>query len=199
MGLLDFLRIPLTDTTKERSPTGEVLPGRPTRRSSSVPEGSQWRAWRANTIHAIFSAAGRQDDLAQDLIMRVETDEPWQLSEPGEGWVSRDHKRTAASTTIVRGEIGREITLHSTTALNSKQVVRGRVLLAIVFRYYSSGANGQVLYDMNHLQTLTLHGDYLESFHITWNMVLSKLHTAPIPRGVAVLVFQTAAILQANG
>ena len=30
------------------------------------PHGTAWRAWRANTIHAIISAAGRQDDLAQE-------------------------------------------------------------------------------------------------------------------------------------
>ena len=34
---------------------------------------------------------------------------------------------------------------------------------------------------MNHLQTLTLHGDNLEGFHNTWNMVLSELHTVPDP------------------
>ena len=125
----------------------------------AVPGGSQWRAWRANTIHSIVSAAGRQDDLAQDWIMRVETDESWTLEDPGEGWVSLDRKLAAALTKIAKGEIGREITQHNTTALNNNRVIRGRVLLALVFRYYSSGTTGQVMYDMNHLQTLTLHGD----------------------------------------
>ena len=99
--------------------------------------------------------------------MKVETEEPWALEDPGEGWISLDRKLAAALTKIARGEIGREITQHNTTALNNNLVIRGRVLLAIVFRYYSSGTNGQVSYDMNHLQTLTLHGDNLEGFHNT--------------------------------
>ena len=103
--------------------------------------------------------------------MKVETEPPWALEDPGEGWISLDRKLAAAITKIAKGEIGREITQYNTTALNNNQVVRGRVLLALVFRYYSSGTSGQVLYDMNHLQTLTLHGDNLEGFRNTWNMV----------------------------
>ena len=110
----------------------------------TFPEGSQWRAWRANTIHAIVSAAGRQDDLAQEWIMKVEAEEPTALDEPGEGWISLDRKLAAALTKIARGEIGREITQHNTTALNNNLVIRGRVLRAIVCRCYSSGTNGQV-------------------------------------------------------
>ena len=33
----------------------------------TFPDGSQWRAWRANTIHAIVSAAGRQDDFGSRM------------------------------------------------------------------------------------------------------------------------------------
>ena len=141
------------------------------------PEGSQWRAWRAHTIHSIVSAAGRQDDLGQEWVMKVETEEPEALEDPGEGWISLDRKLAAALTKIAKGEIGREITQYNTTALNNNRVVRGRVLLALVFRYYSSGTSGQVLYDMNHLQTLTLHGDNWEGVHNRRSMVLSELHT----------------------
>ena len=94
--------------------------------------------------------------------MKVEAEEPWALEEPGEGWISLDRKLAAAITRIAGGEAGREITQRNTTALSNSLVIRGRVLLAIVFRYYSSGASGQVLYDMNHLQTLSLHGDSLD-------------------------------------
>ncbi len=41
----------------------------------SFPQGTAWRAWRANTIHAIVSAAGRHDDKALEWIMEVETHE----------------------------------------------------------------------------------------------------------------------------
>ena len=54
------------------------------------PEGGHWRSRRANTIHAVVSAAGRQDDMGQEWIMRVESDEPWLLENPGDGWASLD-------------------------------------------------------------------------------------------------------------
>ena len=65
--------------------------------------------------------------------MKVETDDPWALDDPGEGWISLDRKLAAALTKIDHGEIGREITQTTTTALNNNLVVRGRVLLASVF------------------------------------------------------------------
>ena len=73
-----------------------------------------------------------------------------------------DRKLAAARTRVAAGEIGCEITQYTNTALNNNLVVRGRVLLALVFRYYASGTSGQVLYDMNHLQTLTLEEDNLD-------------------------------------
>ena len=57
--------------------------------------------------------------LAQEWIMKVETEEPWALEDPGEGWISPDRKLAAALTNIARCEIGREITQHNTTALNN--------------------------------------------------------------------------------
>ena len=72
------------------------------------PEGSQWRAWRAHTIHSIVSAAGRQDDLGQEWVMKVETEEPEALEDPGEGWISLDRKLAAALTKIAKGDIGRQ-------------------------------------------------------------------------------------------
>ena len=88
--------------------------------------------------------------------MKVETEEPEALEDLYEGCISLDRKLAAALTKIAKGEIGREITQYNTTALNNNRVVRGRVLLALVFQYYSSGASGQVLYDMNHLPNANL-------------------------------------------
>ncbi len=147
----------------------------------ALPTGSQWRAWRGNTFASIVSAAGRQDDLAQAWILQVETADPAELEHPGEGWVSLDRKIAAALTKMATGEIGREITQRSTTCLNNNTIARGRVLLAIVFRYYASGQSGQAMYDMNHLQSLVLKGDNLEAFHNTWNLVISELSVEPEP------------------
>ncbi len=64
------------------------------------------------------------------------------------------------------------------------------MLPAIVFRYYAPGFNALVLYDLNHLQKLVLRGDHLESFHNTWNMVLSELSEPPYPKLLQYLYFQ---------
>ena len=94
------------------------------------------------------SAAGRQGDAAFPWIRKCETDEPSSLHTPGVGWIALDRKIAAGLTRICNGEIGREITQVSTMMYNDNKIVRGRVLLALVFRYYSSGSSGQVLYDL---------------------------------------------------
>ena len=104
---------------------------------------------------------------------------PDSLDVPGTGWISLDRKLAAALTSISHGEIGRELTQKSTIELNSNRIVRGRVLLALVFQYYASGTSGQVLYDMSHLQSLVMVDNNLEGFHNTWNMVLSELTFVP--------------------
>ncbi len=146
----------------------------------AFPTGSQWRAWGGNTFASIVSAAGRQDDfLAKSWIQQVETADPAELEYPGEGWVSHDRKLAAALAKMAHGEIGREVAQKSNTCLNNNTIARGRVLLAIVFRYYASGQNGQAMYDMNHLQSLVMKNDNLEAFHNTWNLVLSELSVEP--------------------
>ncbi len=37
------------------------------------------------------------------------------------------------------------------------------------------------MFDINHIQRITLKGDSLESFQSTWTMVMSELATAPDP------------------
>ena len=144
------------------------------------PHGTAWRAWRANTIHAVIAAAGRQDYLAQEWILKVETHDLSELEEPGDGWISLDRKLAAAPTTIAHGEIGRQITRATTIALISNMVARGRVLLALVFRYYASGNNAQVLYELNRSHNFGSH--HPESFRNAWNMVLSELSEPPDPK-----------------
>ena len=46
------------------------------------PLGAQWRAWRANTIQTVISAAGRQDDDAFHWINKCATDDPYSLQTP---------------------------------------------------------------------------------------------------------------------
>ena len=117
------------DRRWERSPTKEA----DKIDLQQFPDGQNWRSWRGNTIHAVVSAAGRQDDLAQAWIMQVEHAEPWTLEDPGVGWVSLGRKLAAALMKIAKGEIGRELIQFNNAGLNNNTVVRGRVMLAIVF------------------------------------------------------------------
>ena len=130
--------------------------------------------------------------LAQEWILKVETHKPSDLEIPGEGWVSLDRRLAAALTKIAHGEIGRQITQATTMALNNNTVARGSVLPANVSQYYVSGNNAQVLYDLNHLQKLTLRGDNLKSFLNTWNMVLGELSVPLDPNILQYLYFQQA-------
>ena len=56
--------------------------------------------------------------------MNCETDDPSELSDPGDGWISLDRKLAAALTKIAHGEIGRELTQMTTMALNNGHIVR---------------------------------------------------------------------------
>ena len=69
----------------------------------------------------------------------------------------------------------------SSAALSQGHAIRGRVLLHMIFAYYSSGNDEQVLFDMNHLQQLTLTNGNLEAFHSTCTMVLSEPEFQPPP------------------
>jgi hypothetical protein len=54
----------------------------------------------------------------------------------------------------------------SNAALNSGNVVRGSVLRALVFDYYPPGKNAALMYDINHIQKITLQGESLEPSRI---------------------------------
>ena len=90
-------------------------------------------------------------------------------------------KNAAALTNISNGELGPALTLHSNACLNQGRSARGRVLLQIVFNHYSSGKNAEPMYDINHLQEISLKGEHLEAFRNNWLMVLSELRTQPDP------------------
>ncbi len=76
---------------------------------------------------------------------------------------------------------GRQFALTGNAALSCGQAARGRVLLALVFEYYSAGKNAMVMFDINHIQRITLKGDNLESFPNTRTMLMSELATTPDP------------------
>ena len=119
----------------------------------SFPSGTSWRAWRANTIHAIASAARRHDDKALEWIV-----EAVGLETPGNGWISPDRKPAAALTEISHGELGRELALASSAALSIGHVAVGRVRCSCVFQYYSSGKNAELMHGINRIQKITLEG-----------------------------------------
>ena len=127
----------------------------------------------------MIAAAGRHDDEAFWWIRACAHESPEALQEPGNGWVALDRKIAAGLMLICHGELGRELTQMSTTMYNNDLIVRGRSLLAVVFRYYASSTSGQVLYDLNHLQSLRLVGDNAEGFHNAWNMVMAELSSTP--------------------
>ena len=67
-----------------------------------VREVAAWRAWQANAVHAVAPAAGRQDDLAQEWILKVETHDPVDPEDPGAGWVSLVRPQITYPLSVVR-------------------------------------------------------------------------------------------------
>ncbi len=95
--------------------------------------------------------------------------------------VSLDRKLAAATTKISGGELGRELTQASSAALSVGRAARGRVLLAIVFRYYAAGHTAHMMFYTRHLRHIVVTGESLESFQPSWAMALSELGKAPDP------------------
>jgi hypothetical protein len=112
----------------------------------------------------------RADDKALGWIRKAETSEDVDPETPGPGWVTLDRKLAAALTYISPGELGRQLTLTSSAALNQGRVARGRLLRSQVFQYYSSGKNAEFIYGSNHILEISLRGENLESFHNSWTM-----------------------------
>ena len=70
-----------------------------------------------SATHAIIATVGRQDDSAMDWVMMVERAESVEeLNFPRRTGMSPDRKLAAAVTTIARGELGRQLTMMSSTA-----------------------------------------------------------------------------------
>jgi hypothetical protein len=69
----------------------------------------------------------------------------------------------------------------SNAAIILGHFARGRVLLAFVFRYHSSGRSAMVMFCMNHIQRTGLQVDSPESFQHTWTVVMSELTATPYP------------------
>ena len=93
--------------------------------------------------------------MAQEWILKVETHDPADLETPGVGWASLDRKIAAALSNIAHGELGKQLTIASSVALGEGKAARGRVLLAMVFKYYAAGNNAELIHDIDHLQKIT--------------------------------------------
>ncbi len=83
--------------------------------------------------------------------MKVETHEAVDLDTSGAGWVTLDRRLAAALTKIPHGQLGRQLTLASNSALHAGRVAIGRVLLQLVFSYHSSGQHAELMYDIDHI------------------------------------------------
>ena len=92
-----------------------------------------------------------------------------------------DRKLAAALTRISHGELDRKLELHSNACLSLGKAARGRVLLQLVFNHYASGNNAELMYDINHIQKITLKGECLDIFQNAWLMALGEVKTPPDP------------------
>ena len=136
-----------------------------------------------SATQTIGAAAGRHDDNALDWIFLAEkAGSVNEVDLPGRDWVSLDRRLTSAFTKIAHGELGRQITLMNSIAVNAGRTARGRSLLRLVFQHYASGSSAEFMCDTNHCQGITLKGDQIEAFQNNWKTVLSELKKHQIPK-----------------
>ena len=73
--------------------TTRALPGKPTRSNSSISR-KVVNGEPGGPILSMPSSLPQDGKtiLAQEWVMKVETEEPWALEDPGEGWISFDRQ-----------------------------------------------------------------------------------------------------------
>jgi hypothetical protein len=130
-----------------------------------LPIGQAFQAWRMSTIQTTIAAAGRQGDNALGwTLLADKADSVDELNIPGRDWVSLGRKLASAVTKIAHGELGRQIALMNSTAIDAGRIARGRRLLQLVFHHYSSRSSAELMYDASHLQRIILKNDQIETF-----------------------------------
>ncbi len=103
-----------------------------------LPTGQAYRAWRMATIHVIIAAAGRRDNRAMDWVLVVDEASIDELGHPGTDRASLVRMLASAIAEIAHGELGRQITMMSSSAICARRIEKGRRLLRLVFSYYAS-------------------------------------------------------------
>ena len=147
-----------------------------------LPHPSQFRAWRITVLQNLDATANRNDSRVIDWAREVEDESKSAeyFADSGKTFQSVDRKLGAALSKIATGELGRRITqLQDQAMQNENRMVRGREILRLIFLYFATGKNAEVMFSLNDLQKITLKGDNIENFQNTWEMVLGRLPKNP--------------------
>ncbi|MCP4245128.1 MAG: DUF5377 domain-containing protein, partial [bacterium] len=117
-----------------------------------LPNASQLRAWRITLLQNLDATANRDDDKVIDWAREVEDEsKPAEyFADSGKTFPSVDRKLAAALSKVATGELGRRITqLQDQAMQNENRMVRGREILRLIFLYFATGKNAEVMFSLN--------------------------------------------------
>jgi len=143
--------------------------------------GTKVQAWKNCVYQSLNAASGRPDDDVLIWSRQVEdesvTDET--LHKVPRRYATLSRKFASALQEKATGELGRKITLTVAKWLSEGKSAPGLLLFRIVVRYYATGRAAEALYNINDLQRIRIHGNDLEQFMNTWEMVLEGMRIRP--------------------
>jgi hypothetical protein len=156
-----------------------------------LPNPQQYRAWRSTVRNAVTAASGRGEEAFKWILQAEKATATLRSLADSRRFDSLDAKLAAALTEVASGELGRRINLAVELEASKGKMLKGRQILWMVHDHHKLDEERGALYNFQDLMSVKLRGDAnLESFMITWESVLSKMHNPPSQDIVEVLFLE---------
>ena len=145
----------------------------------AFPNHENYRNWRLKAREAVVAASDRTDKAFEWLSAAWNKDKTVELRRDPEGFATLDAKILSAVTNIVSGDFARQVDTFKEREAHHDRLVRGRQVLLMMDKYFSTNALHGSVYDIEDLLSVTMVNEKLEVFMRNWDTVLSGIKKLP--------------------
>ena len=145
----------------------------------AFPNPENYRNWRLKEREAVVAASDRTDKAFEWLSAVWSKDKTVELLRDPEGFATLDAKILSAVTNIVSGDFARQVDTFKEREAHHDRLVRGRQVLLMMDKYFSTNALHGSVYDIEDLLSVTMVNEKLEVFMRNWDTVLSGIKKLP--------------------
>ena len=145
----------------------------------AFPNPKNYRNWRLKAREAVVAASDRTDKAFEWPSAVWNKDKTVELLRDPEGFATLDAKILSAVTNIVSGDFARQVDTFKEREAHHDRLVRGRQVLLMMDKYFSTNALHGYVYDIEDLLSVTTVNEKLEVFMRNWDTVLSRIKKLP--------------------